>query len=96
MADATDDATAPTVVTVGTSEVEIVAAIPGRRRALLIQNTHASNDLYLGFGAGTVTTSNGIKVPAGGSFADNEPNCYSGQVRGIASGTGTPVRVLAF
>ena len=96
MADATDDATAPTAVTVSTTEMEILAASPGRRRALMIQNAHASNDLYLGFGAGEVTASNGIKVPAGGAFTDNGPDCYSGQVRGIASGAGTSVRVVAF
>lgn len=98
MADATDDASAPATVTVGTTAVQLLANNPGRRRALVIQNVHASNDLYLGLGASanTVTTSNGIRIKAGETYSDGEPNCYSGPIYGIASGASTDVRVLEF
>lgn len=91
-----DTASDPTAVTVGTSAAQLLADTPGRRRALIIQNTHASNDLYLGFGpnASGVTTGTGIKLVAGDTFTDQGDRCYSGAVYGIASASGTPVRVV--
>jgi hypothetical protein len=98
VADNTDDASPPTAITVGTSAQLLLAATPGNRRALIIANAHASNTLYLGFGsdADDVTTANGIPVPAGGSYTDEQPNCFSGAIWGIASGAGTSVRLVTF
>ena len=104
MAAGTENATAPTAITVGTGLVQLLAGTPGYRRSLVIQNVHASNDLFLGFfptgtdatGAAALTTGTGIRIPAGGSFIDNSPNAFSGAVYGRASASGTDVRVLAF
>lgn len=104
MAAGTENATVPAAVTVGTGLVQLLAGTPGYRRSLVIQNVHASNDLYLGFfptgtdtaGAAALTGATGIRIPAGGTFIDNAPNAFSGAVWGRASGSGTDVRVLAF
>lgn len=91
-----DSASDPTAVTVGAAAVQLLADLPGRRRALIIQNAHASNDLYLGFGpnADDVTTTNGVRLSAGDTYTDEGERCYSGAVYGIASASGTSVRVV--
>lgn len=73
--------------TIGTSAAQIVAG-NASRNGLVVQNNHATNDLYVGASSG-VTTSNGVKVPAGGSIEFSE---YVGPVFGIASGASTDVR----
>jgi hypothetical protein len=67
----------------------VVAAARQSRRNLIVQNLHASQDLYVG--PSGVTTSSGVKVAAGQSvgFVD-----FNGTLYGIASGAGTDVRVL--
>lgn len=85
------NASAPATVSVGIAATQVLAARAGRK-ALLIQNVHAVNDLYLGFGAAP-TTGNGIKLKPGESFADE---VFTGQVQGIASAAGTDVRVVEF
>lgn len=92
------DASAPAVVTIGTSAASVLASRSGIRRAFAVQNTHATNVLYLGFGtnAADVTTSTGLRLNPGELYADQEPSCYSGAVQGIASGAGTTVRVVEF
>lgn len=80
---------ANSAVSVGASAVSVASARLARN-GLVIQNAHASNTLYLGADS-NVTTSNGLKVVAGGSceFPD-----YQGAVYGIASGASTDVRVF--
>lgn len=92
------DATAPAVVTIGTSAGVVLTSRTGIRRAFAVQNTHASNVLYLGFGTNSadVTTSTGLRLNPGEMYSDNEPSCYSGAVHGIASGAGTTARVVEF
>ena len=75
--------------TIGATAGSIIAGRSGRR-SVVVQNLHASNDLYIGDDA-NVTTSNGVKVAAGQSISFEE---YIGPVYGIASGAGTDVRVL--
>lgn len=72
---------------VGTSASQIVAS-RSSRNGLVVQNIHASNDLYIGSDS-SVTTSTGVKVPAGASIEFPE---YVGAVYGIASGSSTTVR----
>jgi hypothetical protein len=66
----------------------VIKATQGSRTSILIQNVHASQVLYLGDDA-DVTTSNGIKVPAGAAVSFDD---YVGPIYGIASGAGTDVR----
>lgn len=77
-------------VTVGTVSVgasaTLIRAARTSRDAVIIQNVHASQVLYLGDSA--VTTSTGLKVAAGESI--QLPTC--GDVYGIASGAATDVR----
>ena len=74
-------------VSIGTSAAVIAAGRSGRE-GITIQNAHASNTLYVGT-TDAVTTSNGVKVPAGASLSIGS---YNGPVYGIASGASTDVR----
>lgn len=73
-------------VTIG-GTAAVVKAGNSRRKAIVVQNVHASQDLYLGDDS-SVTTSNGLKVAAGESIL--VPT--TGPIYGIASGAGTDVR----
>ena len=103
MAEATENATAPTAVTVGTSLVKLLSGAASYRRSLVIQNLGAG-DLYLGFfptgtdatGAAALTTSSGIKLIAGATWTDNAPGTFSGDIWARASAAGTDVRLAAF
>jgi hypothetical protein len=75
-------------VTIGTSAALIKGSTSGRE-SIVIQNVHASNDLYVG--PSGVTTSSGVKVPAGQSITFDD---YIGPVYGIASAASTDVRYL--
>lgn len=80
-----------TDATVGDASAQLIAA-NDNRRLLIIQNTHASNDLHLGFGVNATTSM--LKVAAGRdvSFKDGYvPTCA---VNGIASGAGTTVVIV--
>jgi len=81
-------ATAPATVSIGTAAAAIIAA-NAKRGTLVIQNMHASNDLYIGLTA-AVTTANGIWIGPKGSM---EVNSATG-VWGIASAASTDVRVM--
>lgn len=74
-------------VTIGATAGLIKAGL-STRKSITIQNVHASQDLYLGPNS-SVTTANGLKVPAGQSAIYED---YNGPVYGIASGAGTDVR----
>lgn len=72
-------------VTVGTSAV-LIAAADLERRSILIQNLGAAA-IFVG-SDNSVTTANGIKVPAGGSYtADNTTTVYA-----ISGAAGQDVR----
>lgn len=83
-------ASAPAAVTVGTTAVQLLAARTGRT-ALLVQNTDATGEVYLGFGADP-DTDNGIRLKPGESFGDDR---YTGEVNAIAAAD-TVVRVVEF
>ena len=72
-------------VSIGTSAA-IIKAANGRRESLVVQNVHASQVLYIG--DGSVTTSNGLRIPAGESMRLQT----KAAVYGIASGASTDVR----
>lgn len=71
---------------IGTTAVLITAA-RNARDAVLVQNLHASNDLYVGPDS-SVTSSNGIKIAAGESIS--VPS--RGDVYGIGSAASTDAR----
>lgn len=76
-----------------TTSAQLLTAARSRRDAVLIQNVHASNVLYLGSDASVVagsagTASSGIRVNPGESIL--VPT--RGDVYGIASGASTDVR----
>jgi len=75
-------------LTVGTTEVQLVAASPvANRRYVLIQNT-SNNPIYVG--ATGVTTADGILIPKGG----NLPLEASAGAYAIAAQAGNEVRIL--
>lgn len=74
-------------VSVGTSDTLLVAANPYRVE-LTITNDHATQIVWLAFGA-TAEVSKGIRLNAAGG-ADNI-GAYTGAVRAIASGPATNV-----
>lgn len=74
-------------VTVGTSATAIRVA-KGTRNSIVIQNVHASNDLYIG-GDDQVATTTGLKIIAGDSIKLDD---FNGPVYGIASAASTDVR----
>lgn len=71
-----------TAKTVTGTSAQLVAA-NASRSYLLIQNNHATEPIYVNFGA-TATASNGVKIAAGGSYelncnqASNAVNAISG------------------
>lgn len=93
---ATNNGSQNYAVTVGTSAVQLVTQDKLSNgetspRRVLVQNVHASNDLYVGWGETGATTSVGIRVVAGAHIeADLHP---TDEIWGIASGASTGVRV---
>ena len=75
-------------VSIGTSAAVIKAA-RSSRQSILVQNAHASNDLYVGADS-SVTTSNGLKLVAGASLTLDS---YTGAVYGIASAASDGCRI---
>lgn len=75
--------------TIGTTAA-IISASNSTTVSRIVQNNHASNDLYIG-GASTVTTANGLKVPAGGSLVIDKS---FGEIWGIANAASTDVRLF--
>jgi len=76
-----------------TTSAQLLVAARSFRDAVIIQNVHASNDLYVGPNASVVagsagTANSGIKVAAGESI--QIPT--RGDVYGIASAASTDVR----
>jgi hypothetical protein len=70
-----------------TTSASLIAAGRARRDAILVQNVHATQDLYLGPDS-SVATSTGIKVAAGQSIlVPTRADVY-----GIASGAATDTR----
>lgn len=85
---AANDTVANDVLTVGTSEVELVAGTPvANRRYVLVQNT-SSNPIYVG--ATGLSTADGILVPKGA----NVPFDASAGLFAIAGSAGNEVRIL--
>ena len=78
-------------VAIGGTAALIVAGRP-TRKGLRVQHVHATQILYLG-SSSSVTTSNGLKVAAGGDTGDLLMN-FNGPLYGIASGADTDVRVF--
>lgn len=76
-------------VTVGGTAVSLVDATPVRR-SVLIQNVHATNNLFIGPTNGVLTTT-GIQVRSNESI---ELTDYNGALFGIASAASTDVRIL--
>lgn len=60
------------------------------RKAIAIENIHASQDLYVGTDNAVLTTT-GLKVVAGQTLILDE---YNGPVYGVGSGAATTVRYL--
>lgn len=89
---------APVGATIGTSSGTVVAAATSgkTRTKLRIQNTHASNKLYLREDGGTATTAiDGHHLMLGpGEGWDWEASIPQGAITGIATGAGTTVAVL--
>lgn len=81
-------ATVPATVSIGTV-ADVIVAASTRRGTLVIQNMHATNDLYIGL-TSAVTTANGIWIGPKGSM---EVSAATG-VWGVASGASTDVRVM--
>lgn len=79
---------ATTAKTVGTSASQLLSA-SSAVNDLIVQNTHATQDLYVG--ASGVTTSSGFKIAAGTSYRFEN---FRGDLYGIASGAGTTVIVV--
>lgn len=88
---------APPSVTISTASATILAAptSPATRTMLRIQNTHASNILYIREDGGTVTTSAGgfhLKLGPGEGW-DWNSRIPQAAITGIASAAGTVVAV---
>lgn len=58
---------ANTAKTVTNATAQLVAANTSRQY-LLIQNKDASANVFINFGAGAATTTNGVRIPPGGSY----------------------------
>lgn len=83
-------------VTVGTSTVQLVGRDSKANgvtfpRNVVIYNNHATNVLFIGFGASGATSALGLPIPAGGYWAGDL--VHYDEVYGVADGAGTNVRV---
>lgn len=72
--------------TIGTTAATILASNTGRT-AIVVQNNHASNDLYIG-SDDSVATTTGLHLAAGESIRLH----HHGTIFGIASAASTDVR----
>lgn len=77
--------------TVGTSSVQIAFPNP-ERRTMVIQNLHASNNLWVRKRQPAVANL-GIKLVAGGSYEIGSTNFYAGGFWAISDAVGTTVLV---
>ena len=87
---------APPSVTISTASATILAAPSNKTRTILrIQNTHASNKLYIREDGGTViaTAGNFHLMLAPGQGWDWQDRIPQGAITGIADGAGTVVAV---
>ena len=73
------------------SEVLIDYSALGKCRYMLIQNTHASNILYVRLDGATATAGNGIRINAGKAFELSLPEgtYLNKDITGIADASGT-------
>lgn len=80
------------LITVGTVGTTATKSLVGRRarRALTVQNTHATQVLYAGPANPTLTASNGVKVNAGETVPLGP---LQGDLWLIGSGSGTNFRL---
>lgn len=87
---------APPTVNIGTSSATVLAAPTNKTRTMLrIQNSHASNTLYLREDGGTVTSGAGghhLKLGPGEGW-DWSDRIPQGAITGIADAAGTIVAV---
>jgi hypothetical protein len=79
---------AATTVSVGATAVLLVDGTTSRNN-LIVQNAHASQNLYVG--PSTVDTTTGLRLAAGESVGLPD---FNGPLYGIASGAATDTRVL--
>ncbi len=81
---------------VGTSSATLVAApTSSERRYLLIQNQHATQDIYVRLDGATATAdANSLKIPAGTSREWSGNYVPNGTITAIALGASTPVAVV--
>lgn len=78
----------------GAVSVEALPANKGRRY-LLIQNQHASQLVYVRFGAAATADQNSIRIQAGGTLIFENSFIATYSVNLIASGASTPVNVTS-
>jgi len=81
---------ADSTLTIGTTSVQILFANPGRQSAD-IQNTHASNYLYLRKRDPAVSGV-GIRLAPGGTYEINATNPWYGGIWGISNAAGCTVQ----
>lgn len=80
--------------TVGTSSAVIIDHDPtGEISYCLIQNTHASNKLYVRLDGATATTANGILVDAGKAYEHHFRKPVKNDITAIADAASTTVIV---
>jgi hypothetical protein len=75
-------------VSVGTTAV-LLCSPNGSRNKVIVQNAHASQNLYVG--PSGVATTTGIQIVPGASVGFDD---FNGPLYGIASGAATDTRVL--
>lgn len=85
----------PTSATVGTSSAQIVAA-DAATKFVELTNTHATNWIYLAFGATAVVGSGVALAPGGGSWSPPPGFTVTSAVNAIASGASTNVAVQRY
>jgi len=77
-------------ISIGAASAIVIDHSPtGRISYCLIQNTHASQDLYICLDGATATTANGIKIEAGKAYEHHFRAPIKNDITGIASGAAT-------
>ena len=77
-------------VSIGATSAVVIDHSPtGEISYCLIQNTHASQDLYIRLDGATVTTANGVKIAAGKAYEHHFRTPIKNDITGIASGAST-------
>lgn len=83
----------PFGLTIGTTSLALLPPNANRLQATFV-NTHASNRIFLNYGA-TATANQGITLmPNGGSYEINETNPYKGLISAVASAAGSTVSYI--